>query len=181
MPLSAICLDRDGTIIEEKHYLKDPDLVVLEQNVVPALQKIQAAGLPIFIITNQSGIGRGLISVDEYNAVHARLIELLSAEGIQITATYYCPDHPENATPMRKPEPGMLHAAASDYGFDVHDAVMIGDKPADVACGQAAGAKSVWVQTGYGASSEPPNPPADYVAKDCLDAVEHFILPLLES
>jgi D-glycero-D-manno-heptose 1,7-bisphosphate phosphatase len=148
-PRPAVFLDRDGTLMEEVEYCRDPAKVRLIPGVREALQSLKAAGFLNVIITNQSGIGRGWISPAEYEAVHARLIELIGSE--LIDAVYFCPDVPGQPSDRRKPAPGMVLEAARDLEIDLSRSWFVGDKASDVMCGRSAGTKTILVETGYGA------------------------------
>lgn len=167
----AVFLDRDGTLMEDVDYCRDPALVRLLPSVVEALRELKRAGFRTIIITNQSGIGRGIITPAEYDAVHARLIELLGADSID--AAYFCPDAPGQHSTHRKPAPGMVLDAARDHGIDLGRSWMIGDKAIDVRCARAAGVRPILVLTGYGGSQDPAG--AEFVAKDFASAAA-FIL-----
>ena len=104
-----IILDRDGTLIEEKNYLHDPDQVSLLPGVIEGLKKLASAGYKFIVLTNQSGIGRGYFKESDMFAVNERLSFILSSEGIEITKFYYCPHKPEEGCRCRKPKPGMVH------------------------------------------------------------------------
>lgn len=148
----AVFLDRDGTLMREVEYCRDPALVEILPGVMEGLTALHTAGWPLIVVTNQSGIGRGWITREEYEAVHERLLSLLP-EGI-ITATYYCPDHPETPTQRRKPAPGMLLEAAAEWNLDLTRSFFIGDKASDVECARQAGATGILVETGYGATEQ---------------------------
>src|SRR4051812_15686916 len=111
----AVFLDRDGTLIEDVHYCKDPALVRVLPGAVEALERLKGAGFRTVIITNQSAIGRGWMTQDQYAAVHARTMELIGEE--QIDATYFCSHSPEMDSAHRKPAPGMVLDAARDHGI----------------------------------------------------------------
>lgn len=136
-----------------------------------ALAALKAVGFATVIITNQSGIGRGYFSEEEYFAVHARLIALLGP-GL-IDAHYFCPDAPDAGSLRRKPSPLMLFEAERDLGLDLHRSWMIGDRAADLLCAWSAGVRSILVQTGEGAGADAAG--AAFIAKDFASAVE-FIL-----
>lgn len=148
MSTPAVFLDRDGTLMVEVDYCRDPARVELLPGVPEGLARLRAAGFKLVIITNQSGIGRGLITLEEYEAVHARLVDLLGP-GL-IDATYFCADHPELASERRKPAPGMVLEAARDLGLDLSASFLIGDKVSDMECARRAGVREVLVKTGYG-------------------------------
>ncbi|MGV3534150.1 MAG: D-glycero-alpha-D-manno-heptose-1,7-bisphosphate 7-phosphatase, partial [Chthoniobacteraceae bacterium] len=139
--------------------------------VPEAIDELRAAGYRIVIITNQSGIGRGWITQTEYEAVHARLMELLGAK--RIDGTYYCPDAPGVESLCRKPAPGMVLQAARELGLDLGRSWFIGDKEADVQCGRNAGVRSILVQTGYGKDANAEG--AEYVATDLTAAAQHIL------
>jgi D-glycero-D-manno-heptose 1,7-bisphosphate phosphatase len=167
----AIFLDRDGTLIEDVRYCKDPALVRVLPGVVDALRRLRAAGYRTVIITNQSAIGRGWMSIADYEAVHARTMELIGSE--HIDAAYFCADAPEAASTHRKPEPGMVLKAARDHGIDLQRSWFVGDKRADVLCGRNAGTRTVFVLSGQGTRED--GAEADFIAHDLAEAAE-FIL-----
>lgn len=169
MSRPAVFFDRDGTLMEEVHYCSDPSTVRLYAGVPDMLAKLQAAGFLNIIITNQSGIGRGLITQEQYDAVHAELLRQIGNPAL-ITATYYCPDHPSTPSQRRKPAPGMVLEAAQEHGIDLARSWFVGDKEADVACGKAAGTRTILVQTGYGTQETQTAP--DFLAKDVVAAAE---------
>lgn len=167
----AVFLDRDGTLIEDVHYCKDPALVRELPGAVDALQRLRSAGFRTIIVTNQSAIGRGWMSVADYEAVHARTMEVLGAENID--ATYYCADSPEAQSTHRKPAPGMVLDAVRDHGIDLRRSWFVGDKRADVLCGRAAGTRTVFVLCGQGKRED--GAEADFIARDLAEATD-FIL-----
>lgn len=169
---SAIFVDRDGTVMEEVHYCREPEKVRLFEGVIEALRLVKEAGFCTVLITNQSGIARGTITHHEYEAVHARLLELLGPDILD--ATYMCPDGPTTPSTRRKPAPGMLLEAAADLDLDLSSSWMIGDKEVDVGCGNNAGASSILVRTGHGASITG-DCGALHTAKDLPSAL-HWIL-----
>jgi D,D-heptose 1,7-bisphosphate phosphatase len=180
----AVLLDRDGTLIRDHPYLADPALVELERGALAALRRLADAGYLLVLVTNQSGIGRGLYGLRDYQAVQARLEELLREGGVALARTYYCPHHPTEARgefkqrcACRKPAPGMLEQAVRELDLERGACVMVGDSPADVGAGRAAGMATVLVSTGRGFSTESARDAApDYLARDLLDAAESFIL-----
>jgi D-glycero-D-manno-heptose 1,7-bisphosphate phosphatase len=170
---SAVFLDRDGTLMEDTGYVRRASDVRLYPGVGAALTKLKAAGFILVIVTNQSGIGRGIFSEAEYHAVHREVLRQLGGE--LIDATYFCPEHPGAATERRKPAPGMLLEAARDLAIDLAQSFMIGDKAADAETGRRAGlAASILVRTGVG-EAEAARAGADYVADD-LPAAAAWIL-----
>lgn len=170
---SAIFLDRDGTLMEEAHYCASPDQVRIIAGVPEALRTLKAAGYRLVIVTNQSGIGRGYYTVADYEAVQARLIELLG-DGL-IDATYFCPEAPEANSPRRKPSPEMVFEAARDLGLDLARSWFVGDKAIDVQCGHAAGTRAILVRTGHGHGEEAGR--AEFVAEDLASAAAVILKP----
>ncbi|MFP4515322.1 MAG: D-glycero-alpha-D-manno-heptose-1,7-bisphosphate 7-phosphatase [Desulfovibrionales bacterium] len=148
----AVLLDRDGTIIEECHYLSDPGQVRLIPGAGRALKRLAESGARLFLVSNQSGIGRGFFTLEDYRAVHARLEQLLLQEGVRLSGHAFCPHAPEEQCSCRKPGIGMWKALSAEHGLQAKDAVMIGDKRADVEFGFNAGlGHVVMVRTGHGA------------------------------
>lgn len=173
MPYPAVFLDRDGTLMEEVHYCANPALVRLFPGTAEALGCLVRCGYRCVIVTNQSGIGRGLFAEADYHAVQAELLRQLGAQtpGLPplISASYHCPD--VLPSPRRKPEPGMVLEAARDLDLDLARSWFVGDKAADIECGSRAGTRTVLVQTGYGGCEDQrlgvsPN----FIAKDIVAA-----------
>ena len=164
-----VVLDRDGTLIEEREYLSDPDRVRLLAGVAPALRELRQMGYGLVVITNQSGIGRGFFDRAQLQRVHQRLGELLQAEGVYLDALYVCPHAPEDGCACRKPKLGLLQKAAEDLGFDMASSIVIGDKTSDIEMGGMAGAVTFLVRTGYGAQVAG-EVTADYVVDDLAGA-----------
>lgn len=155
----AVFLDRDGTLNVEKAYLSDPDGVELIPGVPEALQSLQSAGFLLFVVTNQSGIGRGYFTEAQMHAVNRRLEHLLAPHGIRFTRTYFAPESPDQPSRGRKPSPQFLFDAGDEFGIDLGRSYMIGDKLADLECGWNAGVRaSVLVRTGYGRETEDRHP-----------------------
>jgi D-glycero-D-manno-heptose 1,7-bisphosphate phosphatase len=148
-----VLIDRDGTLIVERHYLCEADGVELLGGAVAGLRRLQEQGFGLAVITNQSGIGRGYFTQAAADAVHTRMTELLARQSIRLDGIYCCPHTPADRCACRKPMPGLIHRAAAELGFDPSEAVMIGDKPCDIAAGQAAGATTFLVRTGHGAQA----------------------------
>jgi D,D-heptose 1,7-bisphosphate phosphatase len=148
---AAVFLDRDGTIIREKRYLSDPDKVELVPGTVDALRALRDAGLPYVIVTNQSGIARGLYTEEDYHQVAARLQAILEGAGVPPAATRYCPHHPDVTGPCdcRKPSTGMYRYAAEVLDLDLAASWYVGDKATDVLPAEALGGRGVLVRTGH--------------------------------
>ena len=162
----AVFFDRDGTLIEEAHYCADPALVRILPGVAEALRRLKDAGFLNFVITNQSGIGRGLITEEQYRAVEAEMLRQAGAGAID--GVYFCADAPGATSQRRKPAPGMVLEAAAEHGIDLSRSYFVGDKASDVECGRRAGTRTILVRTGYGAAQDCE---ADYVAEDAVAAV----------
>jgi D-glycero-D-manno-heptose 1,7-bisphosphate phosphatase len=176
---SAVFLDRDGTLNEDPGYLGDPEKVVLFPSTGQALSILKnSLNLKLVVITNQSGIARGLITAHDVERVNSRINQLLQPYSVQIDAFYYCPYHPEYNTPeeclCRKPSPDLVFKAAEDLNIDVSRSYFVGDTSADVICGLSAGIKTILVQTGYGRESfsilQKQNKIPTFVAADILEA-----------
>jgi D-glycero-D-manno-heptose 1,7-bisphosphate phosphatase len=177
----AVFLDRDGTLIEEAGYLDRLDRLALFPFAVDAVRLLNRAGWPVIVISNQSGIGRGLVRESFVAEAHGYIADRLNAAGARIEAFFYCPHHPEAMVPAyrarcdcRKPAPGMLLAAAGQFAFDLPRSVVVGDRWQDVEVARAVGARAVMVRTGYGATSEStprPGIEADAVVDNLIAAV----------
>ena len=156
----AVFLDRDGTLNVERHYLHDPNQLVIIPGSGPALRRLMDAGFTLFIVTNQSGIGRGYYTEADMHAVNEKLVaELAESDGIEFVKIYFAPESPEKPSYGRKPSPKFLHDAAAEFGIDLEQSYMVGDKTADLECGWNAGVKqSILVRTGYGAEQEQAEP-----------------------
>jgi len=146
----GVLLDRDGTIIIEKHYLSDPDQAVLETGAAEGLRRLAALGLELAVVSNQAGVGRGLFPIEAAHAVNARVTEMLASERVSIVGWYMCPHAPDAGCRCRKPLPGMAIDAAAAHGFDLAQSFVIGDKRIDVELGHAVGAVGVLLTTGHG-------------------------------
>lgn len=169
----ALFLDRDGTILDDPGYLSDPDKVVVFPGAAPALRCFAEAGYALVLVTNQSGIGRGLFGWADYDRVAARMREALAAEGVTLDAECACGHAPaEGATcGWRKPAPGMLLQAAKDLDIDLAASLMVGDMPGDLQAAEAAGVgRAVHVLTGHGADQRPGRP--DWGVSIPLDLVD---------
>lgn len=135
----AVFLDRDGVINVEKGFIWEPEEFELAPGAVEALVLLRSAGYKLIVVTNQSGIGRGLYTEAQLAEVHAHMESLLKAGGAWVDGIYFAPDHPDSPTEHRKPGPGMLLEGARDHGIDLRSSVMVGDQVRDAEAGQAAG------------------------------------------
>ena len=155
MARPAILFDRDGSLIEDPGYLSRPEQVTWMDGTFDALRQFAAAGYRLLIITNQSGIGRGLYSEDDMARVHARLRDDLTKAGVTLDGIYHCPHTPEDGCACRKPDIALIAQAAAEHDLDLGRSWMIGDKCSDIAAGQAAGLRTVQV---YGQANCTPAP-----------------------
>ncbi len=164
----AVFLDRDGTLIQERVYLADPEGVVLMPGATDALRALREAGYALVVVTNQSGIARGLYGEDDYRAVARRFDELLRAAEAPVDLTLYCPHHPDfgEACRCRKPDTGMHREAAEALGVSLTESYYVGDKVADVLPAGELGGRGVLVRTGYGLDEEPGAPQGVFVVDD---------------
>lgn len=154
----AVFFDRDGTLNEDPGYLGDPDSLKLYPNTGKALAALKEnLHLKLIVVSNQSGIARGILTDDMVKSVNARMNELLSVDNVSIDAFYYCPFHPdfseEGDCSCRKPSPEMVFKAAKDLNIDLSHSFLVGDSVSDVECGKNAGVKTILVKTGYGEES----------------------------
>ncbi len=166
-PSPGVFFDRDGTLIEEVHYCNDPLKVAMIPGSNDALRKLGKRGFKRFIITNQSGIGRGIISMKQFEAVQAELLRQLGANTIE--AVYFCPALPGQRSLRRKPIPGMVFEASWQHSVDLSRSWFVGDKKADISCGRSAGMRTILVETGYGKNERDAG--ADFIAPDVAAAV----------
>lgn len=182
----AVFLDRDGTIIEQVHYIRDPQDVRLIHRAAEALRLLRDAGLPLVVVSNQSAVGRGVATLEDVDAVQREMVRQLAQEGATIDGWYFCPvappaerpnsqrdivDHPD-----RKPGPGMLLRAARELSLDVGASWMVGDMLSDLLAGRNAGVReTVLVRTGHAASVGDPGAAADHVADDLYDAAQWIL------
>lgn len=169
----AVFIDRDGTIMEDTDYCSHPKDVRIFPGVFEALQRLKSRGFKLIVITNQSGIGRGLFTLDQYRAVESEVLRQLG-EGL-IDATYYCPDAPGQYSNCRKPAPGMILKATRDHQIDVSRSFLIGDKEVDVECAHNAGIRAIRVRTGM--QRDVTGTMADWIADDVSAAVEIIMGP----
>ena len=171
----AVFLDRDGTIAEEVGYLNHLSRFQLFPFAGPAIRRLNEAGWPVIVVTNQSGASRGFFPEGFVEQVHERMARELAAAGARVDAVYYCPHGSEHHCDCRKPLPGMLDRAAREHGISFDGSFVVSDRYADIQMGQAVGCRGILVLTGYGRGEYEwnrgrwPRQP-DWVVENLLDA-----------
>lgn len=172
--VTTVLVDRDGVLcVDTRQYIKSVEELILLPRSLEALHRLTLADLPVAIISNQSGVGRGFLSQQTLKEVTEALLAAIREAGGEIAGVYYCPHTPEDDCPCRKPKPGLVQRAVSELGFDPTRAVMVGDHLCDVQLANAIGARSILVLTGQGAEQleAAQATPPDAVADDLLAAV----------
>ena len=176
----AVFLDRDGTVTEEVGYLNHWKRFRLLPGVGGAIRRLNEASLPVIVVTNQSGVGRGYFPEDLVRDVHERMSSELLTAGARLDGVYFCPHVPTDECNCRKPRTGMLEQASRELRLDLKSSFVVGDRHSDVELAQRAGARSILVRTGYGegelawhAKDWPTQP--EFVAADLLDAVNWIL------
>ena len=146
---AAVFLDRDGTIMEDAHYIKSPDQVRLIPGAAAAVKRINDAKVPAIVITNQSGLARGIFTLEDYEAVRQHFESLLAREGAHIDASYYCPHHPTITGPCdcRKPGTRMFEDAIRDFKLDPPNVAYVGDRWRDVAASRTLGGRGIMISS----------------------------------
>ncbi len=174
---AAVYLDRDGTVAVERHYLADPEGLELVPGAGEALSALQKAGYALVVVTNQSGIARGLYTEADYQAVARRLEEVLAEASVSLAGSYHCPHHPDFSGPCacRKPSTGMHLQAARELDLDPGRSWYVGDKIADVLPAFDLGGRAVLVRTGYGREHERSVPKAVTIVDDIVAAARHIL------
>lgn len=157
----AIFLDRDGVLIKNIPYLADAGKIQFMPKVAESIARINRLGFRCVVVSNQSGIARGLISIEQLSTINKQISDYLIDRGAKIDATYFCPHHPDGSIPeytkncdCRKPKPGMLQRAARDLNIDLSSSIMIGDQEIDYEAGKNAGCRSYLVNTSVSASAD---------------------------
>jgi D-glycero-D-manno-heptose 1,7-bisphosphate phosphatase len=179
----AVFLDRDGTMIAEANYLSRPDQVKIFPATRIGLKKLCEAGFKLFIVSNQSGVGRGYFTMADVEKVNEHLCADLARDGIRFEKIYIAPEKPEDPSRGRKPSPQFLFDARDEFGLDLAQSYMAGDKLIDLECGwNARVKKSILVRTGYGTkleqqlNQESPGVLSQAVIADDLDKAAQWIL-----
>jgi D-glycero-D-manno-heptose 1,7-bisphosphate phosphatase len=178
MKRPVVFLDRDGTLIEDRHYIRSPDEVRLLPHAADAVRQLNAAGVAAVVITNQSGIARGLLGEPEYAAVRDRVDELLAAAGARLDASFHCPHHPvfTGPCPCRKPGIALHERALRELDLDAARTATIGDRWHDVEPARTLGGTGILVPSTETSADEVERARADaLVATDLLAAVDHLL------
>ncbi len=175
---AAVFLDRDGTLVEPRHYPSSAVELVLYPDLVPELRHLSKAGFRLAVITNQSGVARGYFTEDDLTAMHDSLRDELRSEGVEVDGFFYCPHHPDGVVPelsfacaCRKPEPGMLLEAAERLRVDLESSWYVGDILNDVEAGNRAGCRTILVDLGTESAPDSPRRTPHYVARDSAHAL----------
>ncbi len=181
----AVFLDRDGTVIKSRAYLDRLDMIQLFPWTADAIRVLNLAGFVTVVVSNQSAVGRGLIDEPFLEQVHATIDTHLAAGHARMDAYYFCPHHPDakvdryrQVCRCRKPEPGLIERACRELQLDPSRSVMVGDRWLDVACGRAAGTRTVLVRTGHGADEAchpAPDDRADVILDDLMEAADWIL------
>ena len=183
MPSKAVFLDRDGTLNEDPGYLGNPEEVKLYPGTGQVLFKLKKSGYFLIVISNQSGIARGLISESDVINVNNKINELLSEFDVQIDAFYFCPTHPDfnsdEECKCRKPSPELVFSAAREFNIDLSKSFFIGDSVSDILCGFNSDLKSILVKTGNGVEAlsilQKENKIPSFVAENISDAGNYIL------
>lgn len=175
----AVFVDRDGTLIREREYLADPAGVELVAGAASAVRRLREAGFAVVVVTNQSGIARGLFGWDAFRATQARVEALLGQEGARLDGVYVCPHHPDFTGPCecRKPGTALFDQAAGELGLDLERSFFVGDQARDVIVAEALGGTPLLVATGHLEAARPPHVP---LVHDLAEAAD-WILALTGS
>lgn len=171
----AVFLDRDGTIGAEQGYLRHAEHFRLQPGSGQAVRALNAAGWLAVVITNQSGVDRGFIGRDALDAINAAMVAALAVEGATIAGIYVCRHAPWEDCDCRKPQPGLLRAAAADLNIDLAASWMVGDKAADVGAGRNAGCRTAFLLSGWGRIEREWAPPSDLVCHDLAEAARTIL------
>ena len=169
----AVFLDRDGTVMYDVGYPRDPQQVRLLPGVGEALAKLRKRGFSLVLVSNQSGVGRGMVTVKQAEQVHRQAISSLAEYGVQFDAAYYCPHAPEEQCGCRKPSPEMLLLAAKELDLDLARSFMVGDKPSDIEAGKRAGCRTILLTVNPTLSGLDPMP--DHAAADWTEVLWHIL------
>lgn len=171
----AVFLDRDGTVMEDAHYIKSPGQVRLLPGAAAAVKRINDARIPVIVVTNQSGIARGIFTVQDYEAVRDRFESLLAEQGAHVDASYYCPHLPDDPPECncRKPGTLMFEQAIADFQLDAGNVAYIGDRWRDVAVSKRLGGRGIMIESPETSSEDRERARRDAIetARDLSEAV----------
>lgn len=170
--VGCIFVDRDGTLVEDRGYAFRVEDYARLAGAAEGLRLLHAAGWPIAVVTNQSGIGRGYFTEADFRRFQRHLEEDFAAQGVPLAASYFCPHTPEDACSCRKPAPGLLKRAARELGVELGTSWMLGDTPADVETARRAGCRAVYLLTGQGRRHRAELPAGVPVAEDLVAAAQ---------
>ena len=176
--MRAVFLDRDGVINEDRDdYVKNLGDLKVYPFVPESIRRLNNAHLPVFVISNQQGVAKGLIAEEDLQAIQRQITQRVEAAGGHISAFYYCRHLASDDCPCRKPRPGMLLEAAKEHGIDLADSVMVGDSECDVLAGKAAGCRTVLLLSGHAAAQDLDNLASkpDHVASNLSEATEYIV------
>ena len=178
-PDGGALLDRDGVISEQTAFVNRPEDFVLVEGAAEAIARLNRAGIPVAVITNQGGIAMGYLTEDDLGAIHERMRQLLAEGGAHVDGIYYCPHHTQATVPAysgdctcRKPGIGMLEQARDELGIDLRKSVLVGDATTDVLAGIRAGCSTILVKTGFGGKNGKAEATPDAVVADLPAAVD---------
>ncbi len=166
--MKAVFLDRDGTIIRDVGYISSPEFIRFLPGAIEGLKKLQKMGFSLFIITNQSGIRRGYLSMERYHEINRELLLRLAGEHITIKAVEFCPDHPAELSRCRKPSSLMVNRLINKYSINPSDSFFIGDRETDIEAGLNAGTRAILI------SSHNRITKAEFVAKNLKEAADYI-------
>jgi D-glycero-D-manno-heptose 1,7-bisphosphate phosphatase len=166
----VVILDRDGTMVIDRGYLDDPAGLQFLPGAAAGLRLLYSRGYRLVVITNQSGVGRGLFPIERVYAMNAHLERMAEAAGFRLEHIYFCPHAPEAGCECRKPALGLMMQAAAELGFDPAGAIVIGDKDSDIEFGRRAGALTMLI--GPRGSRPAPTPAPDYIVENLQQAAD---------
>lgn len=170
----AVFLDRDGTLSYDTHYLAAPDRLKLYKSTIPALSLLQSHTFKIIVVTNQSGIARGIFSESTLHSIHQRLTQLLKKNQVRLDDIYFCPHHPDQHCDCRKPKAALFYQAVREHQLNLSASFMIGDSVCDIEAGLTIGCQTILVLTGRGRQTL-----QIIRRKKALSRLPHFIAPHL--
>ncbi|MFC1454917.1 D-glycero-alpha-D-manno-heptose-1,7-bisphosphate 7-phosphatase [Candidatus Undinarchaeota archaeon] len=170
--MKTIFLDRDGTIIKDKNYIKDPNDIEFFEGTIDTLKRLSDSGYQLVIISNQSGVGRGILTIEQMNEVNKKLMNTFDRAGIKFAGAYYCSHAPEDKCPCRKPNTGLIEKAKQDLEIDFTESWFVGDKSVDVALGEKIGVRTILLHTGYAGKDTEQGAKPDFEAETIKEAAD---------